>query len=658
MTEDRRSIHRKNSKKKHKNHRDNIKSNSHGNKTRDFSLYQLAKHMKKRLRLTFSFFIIIFLVVAIRIVYINATNGADYQKIALSQLKSKSTTKTLAYKRGTIYDTNGNILAISEDSYNLVLDCYVITTGDESRNSRLKENDDSRDIYKKSTIEAITTNIEGLDEKTITAALEKSPNSHYVVLNKDNKYSYDQVKSLMGILEDDKKNTYLGGIWLEKIYTRKYPFKSLASSVIGYTSSGNKGNIGLELEYDEELNGTEGKIYSYIGSENEKVENIKEAEDGNSIVTTIDSNIQKIVEDKINQFNDEHANVAREGAGSKKTAVMVMNPNNGEILAMAQYPQFDLNDPSNLSVYYTQEQIAAMSDEDKTNALNEIWNNYCLTATFEPGSTVKPFTIAAALEDGVIKPSDTFYCDGSEKIGSNVIHCGKRSGHGAETLEDALSNSCNDVLMQIGGKIGIESFTNWQNIFGFGLKTQIDLPGEASTASLMYTAETMKEIDLATNSFGQGYNITMIQNGAAFCSVINGGYYYQPHVVKRITDSDGNTVKANEGTLVKQTITKETSDLLKSYMYTATISGTAKAAKVEGYSMGGKTGTAEKLPRGNKKYVLSFIGYAPQTNPQVVIYVVVDELNDADQTQGKYSSGLARDILTEILPYMNIYPDE
>ena len=333
-----------------------------------------------------------------------------------------------------------------------------------------------------------------------------------------------------------------------------------------------------------------------------------------------------------------------------------MNPQNGEIYAMANFPTFDLNDPRNLTGYVTPEEEAGMTEEEKMDFLNEIWENFCVTYTYEPGSTIKPFTIATGLETGTLRGDETYYCDGLEVISGSEVHCVSRVGHGMETIQKALMDSCNDALMQMSYSIGVDNFTTYQKIFGFGQKTGIDLPGEER--GLLFEKDQMRALDLATNSFGQNFNCTMIQVASAFSSLVNGGNYYQPHIVKKIEDSNGNVIENIKPVLLKETISEETSDMLKTYLYATVSEGTAKTAKVNGYSMGGKTGTAQKLPRANKTYLVSFIGYVPQENPQLVVYVIVDEPNVEEQAHSTYAQNIAREILEEILPYMNLYPDE
>ena len=504
-------------------------------------------------------------------------------------------------------------------------------------------------------VTSIDANIQSIVEEKI-----KDWNEKY----RDNKkVPYDEVQPFVELQDAvDKKgnkvNPDIKGVWFEKEYQRNYPFGSLASSVIGFTSSGNVGTTGLENYYNSTLNGINGREYGYLDSDSDFEKTVIDAQDGDTLVTSIDANIQSIVEEKIKDWNEKYRDNYYKGTGSINTAAIVMNPNNGEILAMADYPNVDLNNPRDLGKWYTKKQIKRMSEDDKMDALNEIWQNFCVSSTYEPGSVQKPFTVACGLETGTIKDKMTFDCDGYEDFNGQKVRCVARYGHGIETVRKTLMDSCNDAIMQMSYKIGKNHFTEYQSIYGFGQKTGIDLPGEANTASLMYQVEDMKPIDLATNAFGQNYNCTMVQMVSGFASLINGGTYYQPHLVTKITDTTGNTISTVEPKAVKQTISQSTSDKIRDYLQSVVKEGTGNTAKVDGYSMGGKTGTAQKFPRGNGKYLVSFMGFAPYDNPQVLIYVVVNEPNVADQPHSVFAQNIAREILEEVLPYMNIYPDE
>ena len=312
-------------------------------------------------------------------------------------------------------------------------------------------------------------------------------------------------------------------------------------------------------------------------------------------------------------------------------------------------------DFSKMSDEEFQSTIDGFTSDQLYEALNYVWQNYCISDVFEPGSTYKAFTIAGAMEDGVISDGDEFLCDGSQVVveGESPIYCSYRAGHGMVDVKRALAVSCNDALMQIADKEGPETFDKYQMIFNIGSKTGIDLEGE--TTGIKYDVENLNPTELATSSFGQGVTTSMIQMAAGFCSVINGGNYYVPHVVKRLLDSDGNVVENMDPVLVRKTISKEVSDYMKTYLQAVVEEGTGYAAGIEGYTIGGKTGTAEKLPRGNGKYVLSFIGFTPVENPQIMLYVVVDEPHVEDQSGSGAGAKLFNQVMQDLLPYLNVY---
>jgi len=611
---------------------------------------KFSKKMQKKLVVLFVIIALLLLGLIVRLMYIEHTSGKKYEKKVLSQQKYDST--VIPYQRGNITDCKGTILATSVDVYNVILDCKVL-------------NSDSADIDP--TIDALITCFPQLNETDLRNLITDKPKSQYNVLAK--KLSYEEIRMFEDMQAAEKeasdkksgdaeKKGKINGVWFEKEYQREYPYGSLASAVVGFTTSGNLGMNGVENSYNSVLNGTNGREYGYLNSDSNFEKTVIDAQNGNDVTLTIDANIQKIVEDKIAAFEEEYRDAAREGAGSKHVGVIVMNPQNAEVLAMANYPNYDSSNPRDLSAYYTQEEIDAMDDDAELDALNQLWSNFCITYTYEPGSTVKPFTVACGLDTGTLDPNRTFICDGYETISGHDIHCVNTNGHGLETVEDALKNSCNDALMQMSYDIGPENFSKYQQIFGFGTKTNIDLPGEARTDSLIYTEDQLSTINLATNSFGQNFNVTMIQVASAFCSIINGGNYYQPHVVKKITDENGNVIQEDNGTLLKKTVSSSTSELLKQYLYATVSDGTGKYAKVPGYSMGGKTGTAQKLPRGQGNYLVSFIGFAPVDNPQLLVYVVVDEPNAEEEFHSTFAQEIAKGIFEETLPYLNIYPDE
>lgn len=602
--------------------------------TKSFFRKKFSKNMQKKLVLLSVAIILAFVFLIGRITYINAANGEDYTRIVLDQQQYDS--RTIPFKRGDIVDRNGTKMATSERVYNVILDVKVMTSDEDSIEPTIQVLKDCFEI----------------DEEEVRDLIEESPSSRYNILKKG--VDYETYKKFEAIDEDDENYPDVAGIWLEEDYVRTYPYNTLASDVIGFTVDGNVGSNGIEASYNNILNGTDGREYGYLDETSTVERTVKEAVNGDTVVSTIDLQVQSIVEKHILEFNEQHKNEASAGEGSKNTAVIVMNPQNGEILAEASYPNYDLNQPRDLTKYYTQETIDAMSDEEQLETLNSLWNNFCVSDTYEPGSTFKPFTIAAGLETGILTGDETYYCGGVLHVGDHDIHCSNRDGHGTQTLKQALENSCNVALMEIGEALGAEEFCRYQELFGFGEYTGIDLPGEGETSGLLYTPENMDAASLATNAFGQNFNVTMTQLAASFCSLINGGNYYEPHVVKQIQDENGNVTENIDPVLVKKTISEETSEVIKDYMLGVVQEGTGSSAAVEGYDIGGKTGTAEKLPRGNGKYLVSFIGYAPQENPEVVVYVVVDEPNVAAQASSSYATELASGIMSEIFPYLGI----
>ena len=581
-----------------------------------------------------------------RITYINATNGDKYKKQVLTQAQQKFENDVLPAKRGNIYDRNGNILATSNKVYNVILDCKTVNSDPD---------------YVEPTIRALKE-ILGIDEEKVRSLLSDSrtSQSQYQILLKqlsmDKKKefeAYTTVEEDSPLSDTEKKERgNVKGVWFEEDYLRSYPFKSLACDTIGFTLARDVSDVGIESYYNSTLMGADGRQYGYFNSQSDVEQTIIEPVDGKNIVTTLDVGVQQIVEKYVNGFKKK--------MGAKNIGVVVQNPNTGEILAMDAGDRYDLNDPRDLSSLYSEEEIKAMNDEETVTALNAMWNNFCVTDAFEPGSVVKPIVMAGALEKGSISENDNFVCDGGQVFGANndtFIKCAVYpDAHGTEDLMHVIANSCNDGMMQIAERMGAEQFIKAQSLFNFGSRTGIDLPNEGS--GIIHTMDTMGETELACSAFGQGYTCTMLQEINAMSSVINGGYYYQPHLVKEIQDSNGSTVKTVEPVLLKQTISSEISAAIRSYMEDSVIEGTSRHSKVQGYSSGGKTGTAEKFPRGNKKYLVSFITFAPVEEPQVIVYVVVDEPNAEEQADSKYPQYIAQGILSELLPYLNIEPDE
>ncbi len=596
---------------------------------------KFGRLMQKKLVLLFGAIVLAFVFLVAKITFINAASGDKYTRIVLDQQQYDS--RVIPFKRGDILDRNGTKVATSERIYNVILDAKVMLS------------DDGK--YVARTLEVLDACF-GIPSSEVQEVLDEKPSSRYTILKKG--VDYGTAKEFEEIDADDEKYPDVGGVWLEEDYVRKYPYGAMACDVIGFTVDGNVGSNGIEASYNSILNGTDGKEYGYLDDVSSVERTVKEPENGSTVVSTIDVQVQSIVEKYILEFNEKHKNQAQAGEGSKNTAVLVMNPQNGEILAEASYPDYDLNSPRDLSAYYSEEALEEMSGEEKIDAMNQLWNNFCVSDTYEPGSTIKPFTISAGLDLGVLTGEEVYDCGGMLHIGDYDIHCSFRDGHGRQTLKQALENSCNVALMRVGQSIGKEEFCRYQHLFGFGEYTGIDLPGEASTDGLLYTAETMDSASLATNAFGQNFNVTMTQLAAGFCSLVNGGDYYKPHVVRQIQDEGGNVTENRDPVLLRRTVSKETSEQIKDYMLGVVEEGTGSEAAIEGYEIGGKTGTAEKLPRGNGKYLVSFIGYAPQDYPQVVVYVVIDEPNAPSQSDSSFATEMAAKIMKEIFPYLGV----
>ena len=618
---------------------------------------KINSKMRMKLVWLFGMVVLAFVGLGIRITVINASQGNQYSKQVLSQSQQKYDSRVIPFKRGDITDRNGVVLATSEKVYKVILDCKVVNTKEE---------------YVEPTIKALV-DVMGLDEETVRKKLEDetTKDSQYQILQSNvsinQKKAFEDYTDVSGeeakeklTKEEIAERSNIKGVWFEEDYRRVYPLNSTASHLVGFTYTGNSADWGIEGYYSSTLNGVNGRQFGYYNSDADVEQNIIDPINGNSVESTIDLNIQQVVEKYISNFMDGMANGPRGAEGAANVGVIVANPKNGEILAMATDNPYDLNDPRDLTSYYSQDEINGMDNDTMLKNLYGIWKNYCISDAFEPGSTVKPLTIGAALDADVVQPSDTFVCDGYQMFGGTRIRCAIYPGaHGTETLSDLIKHSCNDGLMQIGALLGSEEFLKYQKIFNFGATTGIDLPGEAT--GILHTEESLSSgsTELASASFGQGYTCTMIQEIAAICSVINGGYYYQPHVVSKILNEDGDVIKDVQPVVTKQTVSSDVSALIRQYMGTVMESdGTGAAAKVDGYSMGGKTGTAQKYPREEKKYLVSFIGFAPLDDPQVVVYVVVDEPNTEYQADSLYAQYIYKGVMTEILPYLNIFQDE
>ena len=648
----------------------------------------LPFYMQEKLMVGFVFLILLFAVLSSVIFGMVRKNSEEYSRIVLGQRQSGYGSRSIQARRGDILDRNGTILATSEKVYNLIVDPRAITSRGDDR-------------YEKAVVDALREYFKGDGRvDTVSSLLEEQKKlstgkkSAYFKFKED--MSFDEKDAFQKFM-DEKNAAYrksgnkyeIKGLSFEDKYKRSYPYKELACNVIGFSSQDNSGGTGgVEQYYNNDLIGTNGREYGYLDSDTKLQSVIREASDGDSIVTTLNFNIQRTVEKYLQEWQ-------KEDVGSKMAAAIVMNPKNGEILAMASTNQFDLNHPRELdktlypdallneygkkealkkykrehdgkeisedalSTVYTPEEISSLGAQV---AWNQMWRNVAVSDTYEPGSTAKPFTIAGALEENAIVPSTQFTCDGYIKISDGVhtwtIRCHKRDGHGTLDAEQALMQSCNVYLMDTAFQEGAENFVKYQHIFGFGEKTGIDLPGEADTKDLIYTADTLGKTSLATNSFGQNYNVSMIQMAAGFSSIVNGGSYYKPHVVKQILNANGTVIKDVEPELVRVTNSKSTSDFLKEALYQTVEQGTGRPAKIQGYHVGGKTGTAQKLPRSEKNYLVSFCGFAPVEDPELLVYVIVDtpNLEGEAQASASFATKIEQKIMKDALQFLNIPP--
>ena len=646
---------------------------------RTIRITRLTNKMRGKLGIVFFGIVCLFLVLVGKLIYLNVNHGDEYKTMVLSGQKNASS--VIPFERGKIYDRDGNLLATNEKMYALIL---------EPKNILEKDS-----VYEDITLDVIQEYM-GYPKADLRRVVEDNPNSFYVIYKKN--LTYDQVGPLQEFLDladknledaDEetkalaKKASKVRGISFEESYKRIYPYNSLACRILGFTSAGNVGNWGIEQSYNNILNGTNGRAYYYFNQELVLEQSVKEAENGNSVVSTIDMQIQQILEKKVAEFDA--------AVGSEMTSILVMNPQNGEILGMASSNPYNLNEPMSenaLRSIYSEKQIlkmkeytnfleqqkkeaeaAGLEEEDleipdqykgqKTiyDGFYELWRNTIISDTNEPGSTYKPFTVAAGLESGNLNGHETYFCAGSKQVGRRSIGCSHI--HGDITLKQAVSKSCNVAMMNIAFKEGPKIFYSYQNQFGFGRKSQVDLPGEADTSNLVYNLDNYSnDATLATNAFGQNFNCTMIQMATGFASLINGGNYYRPHIVKQIQNDKGDVVENINKELVRKTVSERTSRLLRSYLKDTVETGTGVKAQIEGYSIGGKTGTAEKIPRNKEDYYISFMGFYPVEEPSYLIYVTIDEPHVKEQANAALAVNLEREVMESIFSAFNIEPEK
>ena len=457
--------------------------------------------------------------------------------------------------------------------------------------------------------------------------------------------SIERVKTNVDKETGDRIRAYgLSGIKFDEDYKRYYPLDTMASTVLGFTGADNQGILGLEVKYDSYLQGTSGKILTLTDARGIEIENAGETRlepvNGYDLYISMDSNIQ--------QYCEQAAEKAYIKKQADEVSVIVMNPQNGEIMAMVNYPEFNLNEPFTLI-----EEMGADGTESadkKQELLNRMWRNPCISDTYEPGSTFKIITAAAALEEGVVSLTDQFYCPGYKLVEDRRIRCAKTSGHGAETFETGIMNSCNPVFIELGERLGVENYYKYFKQFGLTQKTGIDLPGEAAT--IMHKQENVGPVELATISFGQSFQITPIQLVTTVSSIINGGTRITPHFGVEVRETDGTLVETFSYDKREEICSGETSETMQYLLEKVVSEGGGKNAKIEGYAIGGKTATSQTLPRSEHRYISSFLGFAPADDPKVLVIAIINN------PKGTYYGGLiaapvVKEIMENILPYLD-----
>ena len=564
---------------------------------------------KKKILVVFLCAVTVILALVGRLVYLMVFDAEYYQKKAEALHEREREIKAA---RGEIIDANGTVLATNKTVCTISVIHSQIT--------------DSERV-----IQALAQTLE-MEEEIVRKKVEKVSSMERIKTNVD-KETGDKIRDME-----------LDGVKVDEDFKRYYPYNELASKVLGFTGGDNQGIIGLEVKYEEYLKGINGMILTTTDARGVELEGV--AEDrlepvaGNTLQISLDYNIQT--------YAQQMAEKVREEKQADKVAILLMNPQNGEILAMVNVPEFDLNDPFTLN---TEEESSNMSDEEKQGALNQMWRNGCINDTYEPGSTFKIITASACLEEGVVHLDDSFSCPGYRIVEDRKIRCHKVGGHGAETFVQGIQNSCNPVFIDIGLRLGVDNFYKYFQQFGLLNLTGVDLPGEAGT--IMHKKENIGLVELATMSFGQSFQVTPIQMATTVSSLVNGGRRITPHFGVRVLDSDGNEVEEFQYEEKKDIVSEETSATMRMLLESVVSEGSGKNAYIEGYEIGGKTATSQTLPRSANKYISSFIGFAPADHPQVLGMCIIYN------PQGVYYGGtiaapVIREIFENILPYLGI----
>ena len=598
-------------------------------------MFRNKTYNRRKILLVFTMVMLVLCILAGRLVYLMVFCSQYYGQKA-EDLHERE--RDIKAARGKILDANGLVLATNRT----VCTISVI-------HSQIEEPEEIIQVLVKEL---------GMDEAEVRKRVEKVS-------------SIERVKSNVDKETGDRIRAYkLSGVKVDEDYKRYYPYDSLASKVLGFTGGDNQGIIGLEVKYEEYLKGTSGKILTLTDARGVEIENAGERRqepiDGNNLHLSLDYNIQ--------MYCEQAAKRVMEQKSADSVAVIVMNPQNGEIMAMVNLPEFNLNEPFTLvetpkpeqpeetessdeaeSSEGTQETSVVQNAENTQDLLNQMWRNQCINDTYEPGSIFKVITAASALEEGVVTVNDNFFCPGYKMVEDRRIRCAKAGGHGAETFTQGIMNSCNPVFIEVGLRLGVDNFYKYFKQFGLLNKTGIDLPGEAVT--IMHKKENVGPVELATISFGQSFQITPIQLATTVSSIINGGERVIPHFGVDIQDTQGNIVKTFTYNTGKQIVSKETSETMRGLLEKVVSEGGGNRAYIEGYSIGGKTATSQTLPRSAHRYISAFMGFAPAENPKVLTLVIVNN------PKGIYYGGMiaapvVKDIYTNILPYLGIEREE
>lgn len=524
--------------------------------------------------------------------------------------------RVIKAERGCIYDATGKLIATNKP----VCTISVI-------HAQIKEPE---------RVIKILSETLGLSEARVRKRVEKVS-------------SIEKIKSNVDKAIADKIREYdLDGVMVDEDYKRYYPYDSLASKVIGFTGSDNQGIIGLEVKYDAYLKGIDGTILTLTTAYGVEIKNA--AEDrvepipGNDLYLSLDMNIQ--------QYAEQAAKRVMKSKQASNVKLIVMNPQNGELYAMVNVPEFNLNDPYTLiEPIAVNQDVETLTDEKKQELLNGMWRNACISDTYEPGSAFKIVTATAALEEKVVKLSDTFFCPGYKKVEDRIIRCHKAGGHGSQDFTEGIKNSCNPVFMEIGARVGVDQMYHYYDCMGLFHKTGVDLPGEAN--SIMHKKENIKAVELATMSFGQSFQITPLQMLVAASAVVNGGKLVTPHFGVQIRSSDGTRIRELEYQTSDGAVSKETSETMKELLEAVVSDGTGRRAYLPGFRIGGKTATSEKLPRSSNQYISSFVGFAPANDPKVIAIVLIEDPVGI-YYGGTIAAPVIADVFKNILPYLGV----